>query len=94
MFIFTRHVNDYSRSVLLPTQEKKETDMQLTMKNFIYYQVTPGVKAYVNGQETPIYAIRVVQDPLTGESQLQYTKGAIETPEQEAISDPFLSPKE
>jgi len=83
MFILPAMLMIILGSVLLPTQEKKETDMQLTMKNFIYYQVTPGVKAYVNGQETTIYAIRVVQDPLTGESQLQFTKGAIETPEQE-----------
>ena len=84
MFILPAMLMIILGSVLLPTQEKKETDMQLTMKNFIYYQVTPGVKAYVNGQETTIYAIRVVQDPLTGETQLQFTKGAIETPEQEA----------
>ncbi len=69
-------------SVLVPSQEKKDTDMSIALQSFVYYRVTPGVEVFVNGSEVPVYAIRTVQDPFTNEVEIQYSSGAIETEEQ------------
>jgi len=69
-------------SVLIPSQEKKDTNMSITLQSFVYYRVTPGVKVFVNGSEVPVYAIQAIQDPFTKEVEIQYSAGAIETEDQ------------
>jgi tight adherence protein C len=82
MFILPAMLMIILGSVLLPAQAEKNTNMTLTFQNFVYYRVTPGVKVFVNGNEVPVYAVQTVKEPFTGEIQLQYTQGAIESPEQ------------
>lgn len=93
MFILPAMLMIILGSVLLPAQVQKNSNMSLTFQDFVYYRVTPGVKVLVNGNEVPVYAMRMVTDSATGETQLQYTQGAIETPEQGEYIRDYLENK-
>ncbi len=69
-------------SVLIPSQEKKDTDMNIALQSFVYYRVTPGVKVNVNGNEVPVYAIQTIQHPFTDEVEVQFSPGAIDNEDQ------------
>ncbi|HPJ11944.1 MAG TPA: type II secretion system F family protein [Caldisericia bacterium] len=69
-------------SVLIPSQEKKDTDMSIALQGFVYYRVTPGVKIYANGNEVPVYEIRKIQHPSIDEVEIQFSPGAIENEDQ------------